>query len=171
MLERIVTMVREGPYLWGVDNLEAGKGVFNHVCLVEKMGYYLTKALKERSSQLGDRMYEDLDPNLVAMLGVCHDAVKLHSGSNPKKEKGWITGREDLNPEEKESLGLPKSYREISPEADKIAVSWLSKYPDLPREFVEKFKEVVVGHDFSVDPRAYGTIYQKLVQIADFSIS
>ncbi len=168
--ERTVTLVKEGPYLWGVDNLEAGKGVFNHVCLVGRKAYYLACALKERSIQLGDGKYNGLDPNLVAMVGVSHDAVKLHSGSNPNKGE-WIAGREDLTPEEKVKLGLPRSYREISPEADEIAVGWLSEYPDLPAEFVEKFKEVVVGHDFSVDPKAYETIYQKLIQISDFSVS
>lgn len=168
--ERKVTLVKEGAYLWGVDNLEAGKGIFNHVCLVGRMAYYLATTLKEKSSQLGDGKYEDLDPNLTAMLGVCHDAVKLHSGSNPNKGR-WIAGREDLTSEEKQRLGLPRGYKEISPEADEIVVEWLAKYPDLPKEFVEKFKEVIVGHDFSVDPKAYETTYQKLIQIADFSVS
>lgn len=160
--QREVAMVDEGAYLWGVDDLEEGKGVFEHVCKVGRKTYWMAKALRERSEQLGDGIYKNLDPNLAAELGVCHDAVKMHSGVNP----GKIIGRESLTPEEKKSLGLPENYREISEEADQFAVTWLEK-----AGFPKEFTEVIVGHDFPQSEEAIDTPYKMLIQIADYSVA
>lgn len=161
--QKKVTMVDEGAYLWGVDELKIGKGVFEHVCLVGRKVYWLAKALKERSRELEDGKYDHLDENLAAELGVCHDAVKIHSGVNPGSP---IVGRESLTPEEKKSLGLPEDYREISPEADQFAVAWLEK-----AGFPKEFAEVIVGHDFPQTEEAIDNPYKQLVQIADYSVA
>lgn len=159
--QRTVTMVEEGAYLWGVDYLETGKGVFEHVCRVGRKVYWMAKAVKEKSQRKGDGKYIGLDENLAAELGVCHDAVKIHSGV----DQGPIVGRESLTPDEKESLGLPRDYREISEEADQFAVSWLEK-ASFPKEFIE----IIVGHDFPQLDKAIDTTYKTLVQIADYSV-
>ena len=164
--ERTVTMVKEGAYLWGVDNLKTGKGVFEHVCLASRKGYWMAEALKEKSEELGDGKYADLDPNRAAELVGCHDAGKLHSGYNPKPKEGqWVVGRENLDSKEKERLGLPPDYREISPEADQVVVAWLEK-----AGFPEEFAEVIIGHDFPQTEEAIDSPYKMLVQIADYSV-
>lgn len=161
--QRKVTMVDEGAYLWGVDDLKTGKGVFEHVCLVGRKVYWMAKALREKSRQLGDKKYTGLDENLAAELGVCHDAVKIHSGVNPGSA---IVGRESLTPDEKDSLGFPRDYREISPEADQFAVTWLEK-----SGFPKEFAEVIIGHDFPQSEEAIDSPYKQLVQISDYSVA
>lgn len=164
-------MVEEGAFLWGVEDLEANKGVLNHSCKVARKAYFTAIALKERSKELSDGRYTSLDENEVAVLGLLHDIVKLHSGSNPKPAKGeWIKGRENLSQEQKQALGLKPDYREISAEADEFAVNWVEK-SHLSGHVKKLFKEVVVGHDFPQSEEAINTTEKMLVQIADYTVA
>lgn len=165
------TMVNEGAFLWGVDNLDAGKGIFNHSCKVARKAYFTAIALKEKSRELGDGKYFNLDENEVVVLGLLHDIVKLHSGSNPKPASGeWIKGRENLSAEQKVTLGLKADYREISPEADSFAIEWVDK-SDLPPHLKELFKSVVAGHDFPQSEEAINTPEKILIQVADYTVA
>lgn len=168
---KLTPLVAEGGFLWGVDNLDVGKGVFNHSCKVARKAYFTAIALKEKSKELGDGRYTSLDENEVAVLGLLHDIVKLHSGSNPKPAKGeWIKGRENLSQEQKQALGLKPDYREISAEADEFAVNWVEK-SGLSDHLKQLFKEVVVGHDFPISEEAIKTSEQMLIQVADYTVA
>lgn len=166
-----VEMVDDGACLFGVENLEKSKGIFNHSLLVGRKAWALARALRGKSEELGDGRYSDVNPNLAFMLGVFHDIVKLHSGSNPVPKEGTIVvGRENLTPAERQRLGISAEYREISPEADSFAVRWVED-SGLPPDFITEFKRVVVGHDFPQSEEAIETVYQRLIQVCDYSVA
>lgn len=63
--ERPTIMVEEGAFVWGVDNLNVGKGIFNHVCKVARKAYYTAIALREKSRELGDGKYSGLSEEAI----------------------------------------------------------------------------------------------------------
>lgn len=162
--ERKVTLVKEGAYLWGTPDLDLPKtqNVFDHSCRVGRGTWCLAIALRERSLALGDGLYSNLDPGIAAEAGVIHDTVKIHSGSSAPDTR--LLGREDLTAVEKERIGLPSSYREISDDADKILMTWLKE-----GGFSEEVIKTVIGHDFPISYEAVKTQYQRLVEWADYA--
>jgi hypothetical protein len=154
----------EGPFLWGVDPLELGKGVLNHSLLVGRGAWYMARALKTRSEELGDGRFTDesLDEMITAEAGVVHDPNKLAHGKAYLPE--IALGLEDLTTEGKKHLGFSPDFLEISPEADEIVAGWLRK-ADFPPEIIE----AVAGHDFPEDEKEADTIYEKILIWADYS--
>lgn len=161
--ERELLLVKEGAYLWGVDFLDTGKGIFNHVCLVARKAYLLTMLLKNKSITRNDGKYENLCPGMSAILGLTHDLIKLHSGTNPKRDNcTWIAGREDLTTDEKLALGLPAEYQESHPLAGEIASDWAKKY--FPQNTADELISIINKEGINKN------IYQKIILFCDYSV-
>jgi len=162
---RRVIMVEGGGFLWGVDPLELGMGVFKHSRLIGRGVWYMAFALRERSRRLGDGLYEDLNPGLAAEMGIIHDGDKLRSGKAGKLGiQLGILGIEDLSLEERIFLGYPPDYREISPAADRAFRGRLGE-----KGFPVEVIEAVVGIDYPRTEAAIANPYRQMLVWANYS--
>lgn len=139
-------LVTDGAYLWGVEDRDKGKGVFNHVMLTARSAYYLGRELQEKQVP----GYENLNLHTLVDAAILHDVVKL-GGED----------REALSPDQKVALGLPANFREIMEEADEMGIEWL-KISGLSPEVYEAIR----AHDFP--QRIIDDPYWKIVLIADY---
>lgn len=156
-----VSIVSKGAYLWGVDALEVGKGVFNHACVVGRYSWYLAKELRNKSESTGDGKYNGLDERIAAEAGVIHDVGKLRFA--PARIPGHV-GIEDLSSKGKKLLGYSPDFQEISTEADEEIIKWL-KEEGIPQEVIDGVR----GHDFPVSEAAVETPYQQILMMADYA--
>lgn len=141
-----ISLVSDGAYLWGVEDHDKGRGVFNHVMLTARSAYYIGRELKDK--QIPN--YEDLNLPTLVNAAILHDVIKL-AGED----------REKLTAEQKVTLGLPENFREIMDEADEIGVDWL-KNAGFPPEVYE----AISAHDFPL--RIVDDPYWKIILVADY---
>jgi len=143
---RTASMIRRGAYLWGVEDREKGKGIFNHILLSSRVAYHIGKELLARKAE----DYVNLNLEYVVQATILHDIVKLYGED-----------REKLPVEIKKALNMSTDFREISDAADEVAVTWLRGYG-----FPQEIYSTVIDHDF---PRQLiDNPYWKIVLLADF---
>lgn len=138
----------KGAYLWGVKDRQKGEGIFRHSLLSSRVAYFLAKTLKERRI----KGFENINLQYVIEGAILHDIGKLYGED-----------REKLPPQMKEALGLPVTFREESPEVDKISASWLQNLGFPPEVY-----EAIVSHNFPQG--VVDNPYWKIILLADYMV-
>jgi hypothetical protein len=139
-------LVENGAYLWGVEDTEKGKGIFNHVMLTSRVADTIAQELKNRKIS----GYENLNMEEVVHAAILHDVAKLHGQD-----------REELSEDQKEILGLPRNFKEISEENDEAGKAWLKELG-----FGKNVYGTISGHDFPL--KIENNPYWKIILLADY---
>lgn len=143
--ERLI-LPDKGAYLWGQEDQETGKGIFNHVLLCSRVAHSLAKELKDKEID----GYKDINLEHVVHAALLHDIDKLYAEE-----------RENLSPEIKKALGIPLDFQESSPEVDQTVTVWLK---DLG--FSTEVYEAIKEHNFP--EKVIDNPYWKIVLVADY---
>lgn len=140
------SLVEKGAYLWGAEDRDKGKGIFNHVLLASRVAYNLITKLKEKSPA----KYGHVSDRLVVEATILHDITKLYGED-----------REKLSPEAKSTLGITPDFKEISAEVDNVGIAWLKESGFPPEVY-----GAIAGHDFP--EKIVDDPYWKIVLVADY---
>jgi len=138
-------LVDKGAYLWGVEDREKGKGLFNHVLLVSRVSNALAQELKKKAPE----QYGSLNMRSVFEVALLHDVSKLYAQD-----------RESLSANEKEGLGLRSDFKETDDETEQTGADWLKRL-GFPEEVLEGVKDHF-PQDIKDDP------YWKIGLVADY---
>lgn len=140
-----IDLPSNGANLWGVELTDAVDRVSNHVFIAGRIAYAVGNELKSN----GIPGYENIDLGLLTQGAILHDVIKLPSRP-----------REQLTPDQRTQIGLEPNYREISDQADDIAIQWLQKHGLAPEVY-----NAIRAHDFP--QQIVDDPYWKILVIAD----
>lgn len=146
--DKQIPLVDRGAYLWGVENQDLGKGILNHVLLCSRVACCLGRELKSREIN----GYKDINLEYVVHAALLHDSGKLYGED-----------REKLLPEIKEALGIPRGFRESSPEVDQVVSSWLQDF-EFPPQVYEAINRLSFPEKIIDNP------YWKITLLSDYMV-